>query len=156
MDDPIALFLTWSTYGTWLPGDSRGWVDYGRGWRLPVPWRQLETAARMTEDACRLTSEMRAAVEQQLEETCGIRSWQLFAKNCRYNHVHIVVAAPNTDPKRVRTTLKAWASRCLRDGFDRSRENWWTERGSIRRIFDEASLEAAIIYVKDGQDLRHR
>jgi REP element-mobilizing transposase RayT len=110
----------------------------------------------MTEDACRLTSEMRAAVEQQLEETCGIRSWHLFAKNCRSNHVHIVVAAPNTDPKRVRTTLKAWATLCLRDGFDRSRENWWTERGSIRRIFDEASLEAAIIYVKDGQDLRHR
>jgi hypothetical protein len=23
--DPIAYFLTWTTYGTWLPGDERGW-----------------------------------------------------------------------------------------------------------------------------------
>ena len=25
MDDPLAFFLTWTTYGTWLPGDERGW-----------------------------------------------------------------------------------------------------------------------------------
>jgi hypothetical protein len=28
MDDPIGYFLTWVTYGTWLPGDARGWVEY--------------------------------------------------------------------------------------------------------------------------------
>jgi hypothetical protein len=22
--DPLAYFLTWTTYGTWLPGDERG------------------------------------------------------------------------------------------------------------------------------------
>ena len=27
MEDPIGFFLTWVTYGTWLPGDSRGWVE---------------------------------------------------------------------------------------------------------------------------------
>jgi hypothetical protein len=32
------------------------------------------------------------------------------------------------------------------------RENWWTERGSIRFIGDEESLEAAILYVLEGQD----
>ena len=24
---PMALFLTWTTYGSWLPGDDRGWCD---------------------------------------------------------------------------------------------------------------------------------
>ncbi len=28
MRDPIAFFITWPTYGTWLPGDERGWVVY--------------------------------------------------------------------------------------------------------------------------------
>ena len=28
MDDPIGYFLTWSTYGTWLPGDATGWVQF--------------------------------------------------------------------------------------------------------------------------------
>ena len=54
MDDPIGYFLTWVTYGTWLPGDSRGWVEHRHGWQLPDPVRELEASARMTEDACRL------------------------------------------------------------------------------------------------------
>jgi len=32
------------------------------------------------------------------------------------------------------------------------RENWWADRGSRRYINDEDSLEAAIRYVRDGQD----
>ena len=56
MDDPIAFFLTWVTYGTWLPGDARGWVDYRRGWQPSDPVLELEAAARMTEDACRLSA----------------------------------------------------------------------------------------------------
>ena len=32
------------------------------------------------------------------------------------------------------------------------RENRWTERGSQRFINDAESLEAAIRYVRDGQD----
>jgi hypothetical protein len=57
MDDPIAYFLTWVTYGTWLPGDGRGWVEYRHGWQLPDPVREREAVARMTEDACRLSVE---------------------------------------------------------------------------------------------------
>ena len=39
MPEPLAFFLTWPTYGTWLPGDERGWVKYGQGWPLPDPMR---------------------------------------------------------------------------------------------------------------------
>ena len=42
MDDPIGYFLTWVTYGTWLPGDARGWVEYRHGWQLPDPPREIE------------------------------------------------------------------------------------------------------------------
>ena len=72
MDDPLGLFLTWGTYGTWLPGDSRGWTEYGRGWQLPDPIRELEAAAIMTDDACVLSSEQRKTVESQIDETCRI------------------------------------------------------------------------------------
>jgi len=27
MNDPIAYFITWGTYGDRLPGDARGWVQ---------------------------------------------------------------------------------------------------------------------------------
>ena len=26
-DKPFALHITWTCYGTWLPGDARGWVE---------------------------------------------------------------------------------------------------------------------------------
>jgi hypothetical protein len=63
MADPLAYFLTWPTYGTWLPGDERGWTQYRRGWQLPDAARELEAEARMTEDACRLDVEQRVVVE---------------------------------------------------------------------------------------------
>ena len=30
MPEPLAYYLTWTTYGTWLPGDERGWVWRGK------------------------------------------------------------------------------------------------------------------------------
>jgi hypothetical protein len=30
----IAIFSTWTTYGTWLPGDRRTWFEPGTGHRL--------------------------------------------------------------------------------------------------------------------------
>ncbi len=152
MVDPIGYFLTWVTYGTWLPGDARGWVEYQHGWKLPDPVREFEAAARMKEDACRLTKDQRTAVEQQIRETCRHRGWDLYAANCRSNHVHVVVSAAGIRPKKIRTDLKAWATRRLIQEFDRGRKNWWAERGSIRFLFDEDRLDKAIEYVNEAQD----
>jgi hypothetical protein len=35
LDDPLALLLTWTTYGSWLPGDVRGWVEKPGRFREP-------------------------------------------------------------------------------------------------------------------------
>ena len=43
-DDPVAFFLTWPTYGTWLPGDHRGWVLHQHGWKMPDPAKQAEAS----------------------------------------------------------------------------------------------------------------
>ena len=162
MDDPLGYFLTWNTYGTWPPGDARGWVEYRHGWQLPDPARELEAMARMTEDACRLSAGQREVVQRQIAETCRHRGWRLHAVNCRSNHVHVVVSAGDTPPKKIRAHLKAWATRCLKQhahsladpsGSDANRENWWAERGSIRFLYGELSLEAAIVYVMEYQDI---
>src|SRR5436190_443915 len=138
--DPLAYFLTWSTYGTWLPGDRRGWTEYRRGWKLPDPIRELEAHARMTADACRLDPKQRQAVHDQIAETCEHRGWELHAVNCRTNHLHVVLTAPG-NPKTVRNSLKAWCTRKLKDlernrGMVPIREAWWAERGSQRFIND--------------------
>jgi REP element-mobilizing transposase RayT len=150
--DPIGYFLTWVSYGTWLPGDARGWVKYQSGWQVPDPARELEAKARMTEDACVLSMTQRRAVEAQIAETCAYRGWTLHVVNCRSNHVHVVVTAEVTDPDKIRIDLKAWATRALNKMYDNGRENWWAERGSIRYLNNAEDLEAATLYVRDGQD----
>jgi REP element-mobilizing transposase RayT len=162
--EPLAYFLTWATYGTWLPGDERGWVEYKHGWQLPDPLRKLEAEARMTEDACRLDEEQRRLVEDTIAKHCRIRGWHLHAVNCRSNHLHVVVTA-SRHPNEVREQFKAWCTRKLKE-LERQRpdvsadadptadirEHWWAERGSRRYINSENDLEAAIQYVLDGQD----
>ncbi|MGC3972040.1 MAG: hypothetical protein QM775_33275 [Pirellulales bacterium] len=44
MPEPLAFFLTWTTYGTRLPGDERGWVKRGHG--LQPANGPLEESAR--------------------------------------------------------------------------------------------------------------
>jgi REP element-mobilizing transposase RayT len=154
MDDPLAFFLTWNTYGTGCRAMRAVGSNYHHGWQLPDPILERECQARMTEDACVLTREQREAVEAQVAETCQHRHWVLHAVNCRTNHVHVVLSAPNARPGKIRSDLKAWATRCLKERFNSCRENWWAERGSIRHIFDEDSLEAAILYVTVAQDMK--
>jgi REP element-mobilizing transposase RayT len=154
MPDPLGYLLTWTTYGTWLPGDGRGWVKRGKGHQTPDRAREERARRRMTEPACELDQEQRALVEETIEDHCRIRGWDLFAVNCRTNHVHVVVAA-NVRPENVRDQFKAWCTTKLnewqRSRYQRGRENWWTKRGSERYLNNEDDLESAIRYVRDGQ-----
>jgi REP element-mobilizing transposase RayT len=166
MPEPLGYFLTWPTYGTWLPGDDRGWVKRGQGDQVPDVPLKFEARGRMTEDACQLDSIERGLVEQTVEQHCAVRGWTLHAVNCRSNHLHVVVTA-SRHPDEVRDQLKAWTVRRLKelwskraaeqpDNSRRPRAKWWAERGSARYLNDEASLEAAILYVRDAQDLSRR
>lgn len=70
--------------------------------------------------------------------------------------MHIVVGAVDTPPKKFRVDLKAWCTRRLKERIDPNRKNWWAERGSIRWVFDEESLEKAMTYVMESQDRMDR
>lgn len=156
MDDPIAFFVTITSYGTWLPGDGRGWFEFRHGWKLPDPMRELEAQAKMTDDACRLTAAERAIAERQVAETCERRGWTLHAVNCRSNHMHAVITARDVSPRKIRIDVKAWCTRRLKESSDPARTNWWADRGSIRWIFDENGLETVVGYVTEAQDRMDR
>ena len=157
LPEPLAYFFTWPTYGTWLPGDERGWVLRGHGFQLPDPVKRLEAAGRMAANARRLDQPQRDLVEQTIAAHCAVRSWTLYAVNCRSNHVHIVLAA-DRHPDEVRDQLKAWCARRLNE-LERTRRpnatqrwGWFAERGSGQYVNTEAELETVILYVLDAQD----
>ncbi|MDX1964716.1 MAG: transposase [Pirellulales bacterium] len=156
MKDPIGYFMMWGTYGTWLPGDERGWVDYRHGWQLLNSVLEIEAQSRMTETACFLSVTQRTLVEEQIRETCDFREWKMFAVNCRSNHIHVVVSALHVDPKKIRNDLKAWSTRKLKEASLDKRDKWWNERGCTRYIYDEDNLAIAIEYTMKAQDRKGR
>ena len=154
--EPMAFFITWTTYGTWLPGDERGWRRWGDGNVQPANGLFVEmAAARMKETAFTLSLKQREIVEKTIARHCEIRHWILRAVSARSNHVHVVVTSPGYRPKRVRDQFKAWCTRHLKP-FNPARERFWTEGGSCRSINIEDDLEAAIQYVNEAQDRKGR
>jgi REP element-mobilizing transposase RayT len=157
MNDPIAYFITWTTYGSWLPGDERGWIDRDRSGIQSPDAKLKEFAERaMTEEMVTLSDDERTVVESVIDEHCRVRGWILHARNARTNHVHVVVTALVT-PEKVREQLKAWASRRLSErlglvgsGKD-GKTKWWTEKGDIELIWDEDGLARVIDYVLNRQ-----
>src|SRR3954471_22449342 len=125
---PLAYHITWTTYGTWLPGDLRGWVKEGEpGIQVPNPEREEMARRRMVADAVTLDEQQRKLVEDTVRKHCRIRGWLLHVVGALTNHVHVVVAA-DLDPEKVRDQFKAWCTRRLSEQAAH-RRTWWTEKG---------------------------
>ena len=148
--DPIAYFLTWTTYGSWLPGDERGWTPRGGGKRPPDPARRRDAAARLREPPVTLAPAQRALVDAVIRDHAGRRGWTLHAVNVRTNHVHVVVTAPTYAPKLVGEQFRGWGTRRLKAAHP-GRENWWTEGGTAQLVFGEDDLTEAVRYVLEAQ-----
>ena len=151
MSAPLAYHITWTTYGTWLPGDQRGWVEEDTpGIRPPDADRLEEARKLMVAPAVRLSEAQRALVKETIEAHCLVRGWELHAVNVRTNHVHLVVTA-DAHPDDVMNQLKAWCSRRLNEAAGGGARRWWTKHGSTKWINDEAYLAEAIDYDTNRQ-----
>jgi REP element-mobilizing transposase RayT len=147
---PLAYLITWTTYGTWLPGDARGWVE-GRTGELHRGEPSRTESAQAAMGAVTLGQHERQVVEATIRDHCRIRRWSLHALNVRSNHVHVVVTA-DAPPEDVMGQFKAWCSRRLNErSVGASRQKWWTRHGSTRWINDSGYLGNAVRYVVEGQ-----
>jgi len=154
--EPLGYLITWTTYGTWLPGDERGWQRSGQaGIQLPNQTFREMAAADMGESAFYMEDADRQIVDNTVASHCEIRNWILHISNARTNHVHVVVTAPGYKPEVVRDQFKAWCTRYLKPRH-MGRERFWTEGASCRWINHPEDLESAILYAADAQDRKDR
>jgi hypothetical protein len=116
---PLAYFITFRTYGTWLHGDKRGSIDrfhnrYGSPPLLPNNQREQYARTLLKQAPVRLSLRQRMIVHESFSETCKNRNWIPWAINARTNHVHSVITA-DCGSKKARTILKAAATKRLRE-----------------------------------------
>lgn len=151
MSLPLAYHLTWTTHGSWLPGDERGWVTRDEpGIQDASSELHAGMRASLAHEPVKLSEEEREIVRQTIERHCEIRGWKLHALNVRSNHVHCVVTA-GVDPDTVVEQLKAWCTRKLNPLRSSPPKHWWTRGQSTKYINDETYLKNAILYVLEGQ-----
>jgi hypothetical protein len=156
---PLAYFISFRCYGTWLHGDSRGSVDrhrnvYGTSYISPSRSWNRRNVASLKHPPVSLDAARRAVVEAAVAETCAFRGWELLALNARTNHVHSVLRAL-CPPERVLNALKANATRSMREaGCWPHDHSPWSKGGSTRYLFNPRDLEMAIVYVLTGQGPR--
>jgi len=158
INDPLAYFLTWHTYGTWLHGDAAGSIDashnqYGSDHIGHHPKRLERASSWMNHPPLTLDSHAQTAVEAVVAKHCEHRKWLLHASSVRSNHVHVVFAAPGTEPEEVVRQLKQWGTMTLRRrGFVDADRKVWADHASTRYLFNERDVIAAVRYTIEGQD----
>jgi len=120
--------ITWTTYGTWLPGDDRGFVSNvaspdGNGVRRNEPRTACDRAmpdlrefarSNLVSDPVWLSQPQAEALLDQFRETAAYRRWRLLAAAVMRNHVHLLVGVPgDPDPDVLLRDFKSYGSRRL-------------------------------------------
>jgi REP element-mobilizing transposase RayT len=156
-DTPLAYFISFRTYGTWLHGDKRGSIDrfhnrYRSPYKSPNKNWQRENESLLKTEPLILKARERKSIESAIRDTCTRRQWRLQAINVRTNHVHTVVSATRHKAGLVLNAFKANATRQLRqDGLWAHSFSPWADKGSKRKLWNEQSVAKAIDYVLNGQ-----
>jgi REP element-mobilizing transposase RayT len=155
--------ITWTCYGTWLPGARQGFVSHvrdehgglvihnipGTPFDADMPWLESHARAQMKGPPVVLEQAAAVAMIAQYQETCRIRAWELEAASVMYNHTHLVVGVPgDPDPAPIRETFKSWATRAVKKLRPLPPNGtFWTAKGSNRKLPAERALRAGVIYV---------
>ena len=154
---PLAYFISFRTYGTWLHGDERGSVDrrYHNKYGTPkiTPSQRLVDAERklLKHPPLTLDAYQRPVVEAAIREVCNHRGYKLHAINVRTQHVHTVVSA-QSKPEPILQAFQSYATRKLREkGLLSSKVKPWSRHGSTPYLWKEKHVAAAIDYVVNGQ-----
>ena len=149
---PLAYFISFRTYGTWLRGDERSWTRKSDGRRSArvceadeaLRARDLE---RMTAAPFQLSPEAQCIAADTIQQVCAFLGWACLVLSVDHEHVHLVVIAGRS-PEHVMNTLKAWVTRRLREaGLVASKERIWSRHGSTRRLWNATGVERASAYV---------
>jgi REP element-mobilizing transposase RayT len=160
-DDTFALLITWTCYGTWLPGDERGHVsnvllsEGGFDPKRNVPgtpvaagdaFTRTRAAALQKGATVWLTEAQALCAAGALVEAARDRDWHIRRAALMANHVHVVVCDCPDDGPAVRRVFKGVSQAALSKAEGRS-QRWWTAGGSDRYKHGTAAVQAGIDYV---------
>jgi REP element-mobilizing transposase RayT len=152
--NPLAYLITFRAYGTWLPGDERGWVQkndsvYGTPFLPPRAALHRGCAQKLRNPPVLFNERARSIIDWAIRDACEYRKWDLRALNVRSNHTHCVVSAESA-PEGVLRILKSRATRILHEhGLFSHEAALWSRHGSTVYLWTEQQVADACSYVME-------
>ena len=148
MAKTLGFMITWTTYGTWLQGDERGYVK--NGLIHPGSKGLMQTNKQLQlQDAVQLSKVQQQVVRKAIIKEAALQGHHICALSVQPTHVHIVIVYT---PEPISTTVAYYkkagrlALKCM--GYT---GKLWTRGYDKRFCFDEESMKYRIKYV-EGQN----
>jgi hypothetical protein len=141
----LGYMLTWTTYGSWLQGDERGYVKDGAVLKGDEEIKHINRinqkgkTVHLTKDECEV---VRKAIIKRAEELGQV----VYALSVNPMHVHMVAGNINKSIGKIAGQYKGCATAALKGSG--SLDKVWTKGYDKRYCFDEESLERRIAYVR--------
>jgi hypothetical protein len=144
--DPLATFVTTTSFGSWIPGDIRGYVDNGQ---LLPPMPQLAAHVRrnMKHPMVLFSPDEQDALFEALQSGSTEFNYQLTDAVVERTHLHWIIGHNDSVAEMV-GRLKTR----MRQRLNRGRI--WTEGFSHRLLFTDESLYQARQYLTRHAGLR--
>jgi REP element-mobilizing transposase RayT len=149
MSKIVGYMVTWTTYGSWLPGDKRGYVDNGK--ILLGNVKILErNRKRQKSSIVKLNAWEKEIVKQTILAEAEKSEHKIEALVVYSNHIHLL-ARPHTES--IEELVGRYKSMTTRALWQRGRKGRiWTKGYDKRFCFSEEELAARIRYVQNHND----
>ena len=141
----IGYMVTWTTYGTWLQGEKKGYVKNGK---ILAQSDKFKSANQRQQKypKVKLNSEQKQIVENTIIEEARRINHEIFTITVCSNHVHIVAGVSKESIEQAVHRYKYSATLALRK-FGTQCEIW--SKGFDKRFcFTDKELENKIRYVQ--------
>jgi REP element-mobilizing transposase RayT len=145
----VGYMVTWTTYGSWLPGDKRGYVDNGKILSGNVKILQ-RNRKRQKAPVVKLNAQEEEIVKQTIYAEAEKIDHKIEALVVYSNHIHLL-ALPHTES--IEEVVGRYKSVTIRALWQRGRKGRiWTKGYDKRFCYSEPELAARIRYVQNHHD----
>jgi REP element-mobilizing transposase RayT len=138
--------ITWTTYGTWLQGDERGYVKNGQTYYGNKALLQRNKRSQ-SQDMVKLSRNQQQAARKAIAEEAELQNQHIYALSVQSNHVHIVAEYTRQPISKIVAYYKKSTWLALKAAGHNGK--LWTKGYDKRFCFDRTALEQRIKYVQD-------
>ncbi|HAL46107.1 MAG: hypothetical protein A2Y12_06705 [Planctomycetes bacterium GWF2_42_9] len=146
MQKLLAYMITWTTYGTWLQGDERGYVKDGEVLSAN-PALEKSNLSSITQQITKLNPQQKIKAQNAIIEEAKRINHKIYAIAVCSNHIHIVAENNQIPMSQVVSRYKNIATAALK--HTGLMDKIWSKGFDKRFCYDIKEINARIDYVNN-------